>query len=970
MIRKLTVPVLLAILGTLIAGQAFGQWAVPPPQSTARPPFDQVMAGRGLRGPGTGLPALRLAAERPTRVPNQVVVKYNKALRQPTVAKLATKQPVRVISAIPQLDVQVLEVADVDSAIAQLRRDPNVAWAAPRLFRYPLIANPNDPAYNDYDYLLPTEPDTATWYKWDSHMINCVLGWSMWPNRYYSASSPKGSDAVILAVIDTGIDYGHPDFINQGGTGTSVDQGGQLLRSLDASIFSGVVTPEAPDGYGHGTHVAGIAAAATNNGVGTVGTGYNANILSLRVIDAAGYGTDSDIAQAIVYAVDHGALILNLSLGSYEYSQVEQDAVNYAWRKNVLVVAAAGNDGSDKLNYPAAMSKVLTVAATSRTSAATYSNYGNFVGIAAPGGDFDFEIMWLLGVYSTMPTYYVTLNDPVTYGAAQNYDYLMGTSMAAPHVAGLAAIYAGLKGINRSTPGGNLMMYQAIQRAADGTGGWDPYFGYGLIDVFRTTNLDYDPNPRGDTVGCITGQVRYRGTPVQNASISAKLVGGTSTFTASSRSDGGYRVMNIPEGVYTVSATFFGETLKLNNVVVTAGCDIPGQDFNIGAFPSAITVDDAIGVQGTPVTLRAHFTRTDTNEPVEDIRLFFGVDGTELGSAITDALGTAEYLYQVPETMPQGDHSIDVNYFGDAAYKSASGTGTLHLPGAVDTTMYVPDRVGTITEMVILRAFLMRVGDGARIPDKPVQFSVDGTPVGTATTDSNGRASLEWVITDGPPTRTLTGAFAGDALNSPSSGNGTLSAQSFGTKLYGEDREGRITSYRLLTAHLYRTDNTPIYNKLISFSVDGTLIGTDRTRTTGRANVGYTIPAGSGAGTRTIRAEWAGDGGYAPASATNTLTVSRALPYIWVMPRSVAQGGVARMYAYFRRLADYQPQSGKTVTFSVDGTPVQTVVTDAAGIARYQYTTVEAPGIHTMRCEFAGDAWVEPGYGEASLTIY
>ena len=971
MIRKIAIPALIALMGTLIVSQGSAQWAVPPGQPTVRPPFDLTMLpASGLRGPGTGLPALRLAAERPSRVPNQIVVKYNKSLRQPQVAKLGSKQPIRVISAIPQLDVQVLEVPDVDAAMAELKRDPNVAWVAPRLFRYPLIADPNDPAYNDIDRLLPSDPDTATWYKWDSHMINCVFGWSLWPDRYYSSSVPKGDDAVILAVIDTGIDYNHPDFINAGGTGTSVDQGGQLLRSLDASIFNGVVTAEAPDGYGHGTHVAGIAAAATNNAIGTVGTGYNANILSLRVVDAAGYGTDSDIAQAIVYAVDKGALILNLSLGSYEYSQVEQDAVNYAWRKNVLVIAAAGNDGSDKLNYPSAMSKVLSVAATSRTSAATYSNYGPFVGIAAPGGDFDFEISWLLGVYSTMPTYYVTLNDPLTYGAAQNYDYLMGTSMAAPHVAGLAAIYAGMQGITRSTPGGNLIIWQAIQQAADGTGGWDPYFGYGLIDVFRTTYHDYDPNPRGDTVGCITGQVRYRGTPVQNANIVAKPVGGTGSFSASSRSDGGYRIMNLPAGTYTVSATHFGETTKLFNVVVSPGCDIPGQDFNIGAFPSQITVDNAIAAPGTPVMLSATFKRTDTNEPVEDIRLYFSVDGTEMGSALTDEFGKAQYLYNVPATMSPGDHPIDVNYFGDAAYQTASGSGVLNIPGGIDTTMYVPDRVGTVTELVILRGFLMRAADGTRIPDKPVQFSVDGTTVGTTNTDANGRASLEWIVTDGPATRTITASFAGDALCSPSTGNGTLTAQSFGTKLYGQDREGPITSYRLLTAHLYRLDSTPIYNKLITFSVDGTVVGTDRTRTTGRANVGYTIPDGAGAGTRTIRAEWAGDGGYGPSSATNTLTVKRTIPYIWVMPRSVPQGGIARMYAYFRRLADYLPQANKTVTFTVDGTPVQTVMTDAAGIARYQYTTTEAPGVHVMRCEFAGDAWLEPGYGEASLTIY
>lgn len=970
MIRKIAIPALIGLLGTLVLSQGHAQWAVPPGQPTVRPPFDLTMLpASGLRGPGTGLPALRLAAERPSRVPNQIVVKYNKALRQPNVAKLATKQPIRVISAIPQLDVQVLEVASVDAAIAELKNDPNVAWVAPRLFRYPLDLVPNDPAYNQIDYLLPTEPDAATYYKWDSRMISSAHGWGVWPGRFYSSTSPKGSHARTVAVIDTGIDYGHPDFINEGGTGTSVDQGGQLLRTLDCSIFNGVVTPEAPDGYGHGTHVAGIVAAATNNAIGTVGTGFNANILSIRVVDEFGNGTDSDIAQGIVYAVDNGALIINLSLGSYEYSPVEQDAVNYAWRKNVLVIAAAGNDGSDKLNYPSALSKVLSVAATSRISTATYSNYGPFVGICAPGGDFDFEIMWLLGVYSTMPTYYVTLNDPNEYGAAQNYDYLMGTSMAAPHVAGVAAIRAGQKGYTRSTPQANLKIWQALQRSADGYGGWNPYIGFGLVNVEGVVYEDIDPNWRGDTVGCITGQVRYRGTPIQNATINATPIGGGSTFTVSSRSDGGYRLANLPEGTYRVTATYFGETARLD-VAIVPGADVPGQDFNIGAFPCAIEVENAAGARGAPVMLRATFRRTDTNVPVEDIRLYFSVDGKEMGSAITNAQGIAEFLYNVPATMAAGNHPIEVNYFGEGAYQSASGSGVLSVAGGVGTYLYVLDRTGTVTEMVILRGYLMRAADGTRIPDKPVDFSVDGTPVGTAITDANGRASLEWVVTDGPQTRPILASFAGDFECSDSEGAATLTTQSFATKLIGQDREGRITSYRVLTAHLYRTDNTPIYNKLISFSVDGTMIGTDRTRTTGRANVGYIVPDGAGAGVRTIRAEWAGDGGYGPSSATNALTVSPAVPYIWMMPRSVPAGGVARMYAYFRRLADYKPQSDKSVTFSVDGTPVQTVVTDAAGIARYNYATVEAPGVHVMRCEFSGDAWLEPGYGEATLTIY
>src|SRR5207249_4624866 len=141
-----------------------------------------------------------------------------------------------------------------------------------------------------------------------------------------------------------------------------------------------------------------------------------------------------------------------------------------------------GNDGETTpppYIYPAALSKVLAVSATSREdSLASYSSYGDDVGICAPDGDFDFTIEWLLGVYSTTPTYDVTLNGP-DYGMANNYDYLEGTSMASPQVTGLAALYAGMRGFTQTTPGAPLQIMQAIQKTADGDGGWSPYFGWG-----------------------------------------------------------------------------------------------------------------------------------------------------------------------------------------------------------------------------------------------------------------------------------------------------------------------------------------------------------------------------------------------------------------------------------------------------------------------------------------------------------
>jgi len=217
-------------------------------------------------------------------------------------------------------------------------------------------------------------------------------------------------------------------------------------------------------------------------------------------------------------------------------------------------------------------------------------------------------------------------------------------------------------------------------------------------------------------------------------------------------------------------------------------------------------------------------------------------------------------------------------------------------------------------------------------------------------------------------------ATSGDAQYEPSSGTGTLTCQSWGTKMATFDRTARITDRTELKCRLLRSDDVPLYQKAINFYVDGTFTIARPTNAAGYASYPYhTVPDGAGAGPKTILSEWPGNGGYAAISKTATLTALKAIAYIWVLPKRVPYHGVANLYAYFRRLYDYRKQEGRTVTFPVDGTWVADVVTETgaeAGVARYYYQTTEAPGVYTIRCEFAGDAWVDAGYGEADLTIY
>lgn len=320
------------------------------------------------------------------------------------------------------------------------------------------------------------------------------------------------------------------------------------------------------------------------------------------------------------------------------------------------------------------------------------------------------------------------------------------------------------------------------------------------------------------------------------------------------------------------------------------------------------------------------------------------------------------------------DIPAPVPVHGLTAVVAVPGIGYHSRAGAdgVLTETFVLDCTGTITETVTLRAYLRRVADSAPVPGKVIAFGIDGTAVGSALTDSNGQADLDWIITAGPATRTIEASFAGDGVYAPSNGAATLTALSWLTKMVTFDRTARIGAQTELKCRLVRSDNVPVPDKDINFYVDGTFISTVPTDTQGYAREGYVVPDGAGAGARTILSEWAGDAGYAAASGTATLTVLKALAHIWVRPTSAYPGRVAPLYAYFRRLPDLQPQEGKTVSFSIDGTWIADATTGGAepGIARYNYLTSGlSAGTYTLRCTYVGDSWVDAGSGEAPLTV-
>ena len=217
-----------------------------------------------------------------------------------------------------------------------------------------------------------------------------------------------------MAVVDTGIDRNHPDIKG------NVASGWNFLSN----------TTDAMDDNGHGTHVAGIIGAAGNNALGVVGVNWRVNIMPVKFLNSGGYGSSSLGAQAIIYAADNGARVINLSWGGLGTSQVLHDAIEYAHQKNAVIVAAAGNGAGDGLNFsPANEMSVITVAASDiNDEKARFSNFGTMIDVSAPGVD-------ILSLKSSTGS---ICTDSVTVG--NNYCRLWGTSMAAPHVAGLAAL--------------------------------------------------------------------------------------------------------------------------------------------------------------------------------------------------------------------------------------------------------------------------------------------------------------------------------------------------------------------------------------------------------------------------------------------------------------------------------------------------------------------------------------------------
>lgn len=288
-------------------------------------------------------------------------------------------------------------------------------------YLYYIFAMPND-AFLSSQYAL---------YSPSYQGINAIGGWDL----------EQGKNSIIIAIIDTGIDYTHEDLA------------GKVIRGYD--FVNGDYDPR--DDHGHGTHVAGVAGAIANNGRGIAGVCPGCSLLAIKVVSADGSGDNASIANGIANAVSHGAQVINLSLGGLDRSSTIKLAVEQAYQSGAIIVAASGNDGSGVSLYPAAFPEVIAVGATDRYGDhASFSNYGSHLELVAPGQT----------IYSTLP--------------GNSYEAWNGTSMACPHAAGLAGL---LFSQNPTLTNQQVRQVMAATAQDLGSAGRDSYFGYGRINA-------------------------------------------------------------------------------------------------------------------------------------------------------------------------------------------------------------------------------------------------------------------------------------------------------------------------------------------------------------------------------------------------------------------------------------------------------------------------------------------------------
>ena len=520
-----------------------------------------------------------------------------------------------------------LPIADTDDATGllalRLARDPEVVSVEPDSVGA-VDFTPNDPLYL-------TDPVSGIG-QWGIRKAHVDQAWDV----------TRGTSFVTVAVIDTGVDPNHPDLQGALLSGTT------FLTSPDPTCTPGSTV----DDNGHGTHVAGLIAASGNNGQGIAGVAFGVKILPIKALDCMGAGLLSDVASSIIWAADHGARIINISLGSNAGQQTLQDAIRYALAHNVLVVAAAGNCGVvstrcstvNEPSYPGAYPETLAVAATDLNDArASFSNEGSYVGIAAPGAN----------IWSTVPTYPTTQSK---ISGRTSYAAFSGTSQASPFVAGVAALL-----LSKDPTLTAAQLTDRLKSTADDLGvpGPDPDYGAGRVNALRAVTF--------------STAVRY-GASYDVSAVPAK---GTIAVPLSTQ----VRLTNTSSFTWTAAGT---NPVRLGYHWVDLAGNVVVWDGQRSPLPADVASGGPVTVSATIATPTKPGTYTLQLDLVREGVTWFSTAGAPAAS-VTVAITSGLAASYAPSASAQSTFLVGPNTFS----VSISNTGTVTWPAGGTTPVHL-----------------------------------------------------------------------------------------------------------------------------------------------------------------------------------------------------------------------------------------------------------------------------------------
>ena len=405
-------------------------------------------------------------------VADEFLVKFKPEVKEKTIKKINEEFKVEVKKKHRIKNIYRLKVPPgrtINEMVEEYKQRPEVELAEPNYIRKAFAIPPPDDTYYVSDD------------QWGLKQIKAPAAWDI----------ETGTKSIVIAILDTGVELDHEDLVdniwrNEGETEGDYIDNDENGYVDDINGWDFVNGDNGPDddhddpvtgAHSHGTHCAGIAAAVTDNNLGIAGVSWESEIMAVKVLNENGVGDEFDVVDGIDYAVDNGANIISMSFGGNK-SNLERQAINDAYSKGCLLVAASGNDNQPYVAYPAAYDNVIAVGATNqsdkRCDASDWgydlwgnpmgSNYGKELDVVAPGDN----------ILSTVRT------DKGKYASSG------GTSMAVPFVAGLAAL---IWSHNSSLT--NSEVRDIIRSSADdiGSGGWDKYTGYGRINAERALDL-------------------------------------------------------------------------------------------------------------------------------------------------------------------------------------------------------------------------------------------------------------------------------------------------------------------------------------------------------------------------------------------------------------------------------------------------------------------------------------------------